>query len=115
MLCVVSGQMVVHSESATASITTRPRNWLSDITWPNWFVSLMSGADWSPSVEPRSRFGLASAAAIAEALPACCDEDGEPQPATTTAAAAASSAVAAKPARVLRIGEFTENEATPPA
>src|SRR5215469_13761830 len=65
MLCVVSGQTVVHSESSNPRITTLPRNWLSDIGWPNWFVSLMSGAGVLPSEEPRSRLGFASAAAFA--------------------------------------------------
>ena len=40
----MSGQMVVHSESAKARMTTLPRNWLSDIGWPNWFTSRKSGA-----------------------------------------------------------------------
>ena len=44
MLCVVSGQTVVHWESSNASMTTLPRNWLSDIGWPNWFCSWKSGA-----------------------------------------------------------------------
>ncbi len=62
MLCVVSGQTVVHSESSKPSMTTLPRNWLSDIGWPNWFTSLMSGAGSAPSELPRSRFGFISAA-----------------------------------------------------
>ncbi len=62
MLCVVSGQTVVHSESSKASITTLPRNWLSDIGWPNWFRSRKSGAGLLPSEEPRSRLGLSIAA-----------------------------------------------------
>src|SRR5215467_3511015 len=62
MLCVVSGHTVVHSESSKASMTTLPRNWLSDIGWPNWFRSRKSGAGFPPSEEPRSRFGLSSAA-----------------------------------------------------
>src|SRR5689334_252820 len=75
MLCVVSGQTVVHSESSKASMTTLPRNWLSDIGWPNWFRSLKSGAGFPPSEEPRSRFGLSSAAVFD---PADCEfpEDG---------------------------------------
>src|SRR5580692_8151062 len=62
MLCVVSGQTVVHSESSKPSMTTLPRNWLSDIGWPNWLTSLMSGADRESSELPRSRFGFISAA-----------------------------------------------------
>ena len=62
MLCVVSGQTVVHSESSNDSMTTLPRNWLSDIGWPNWFTSAMSGAGSEPSELPRSRFGFISAA-----------------------------------------------------
>ena len=62
MLWVVSGQTVVHSESSNASMTTLPRNWLSDIGWPNWLTSLMSGAGCAPSELPRSRFGFISAA-----------------------------------------------------
>ncbi len=67
MLCVVSGQTVVHSESSKASITTLPRNWLSDIGWPNWLTSRKSGAGTPPRELPRSRFGLASAALAAQA------------------------------------------------
>src|ERR671922_1269109 len=73
MLCVVSGQTVVHSESSNASMTTLPRNWLSDIGWPNWFRSLKSGADCPPSEDPRSRLGLP----LAAALPDCGFPDGE--------------------------------------
>src|SRR6201996_3446456 len=68
MLCVVSGQTVVHSESSNPSITTLPRNWLSDIGWPNWLVSRKSGAVTPPSDEPRSRLGLFSAAALDPAV-----------------------------------------------
>src|SRR5512140_1686590 len=62
MLCVVSGQIVVHSESSNASMTTLPRNWLSDIGWPNWLRSRKSGAGLLPSEDPRSRLGLSIAA-----------------------------------------------------
>src|SRR5258707_15400541 len=62
MLCVVSGQIVVHWESSNASTTTLPRNWLSDIGWPNWFCKRKSGAGRAPSEVPRSRLGLAIAA-----------------------------------------------------
>src|SRR6266487_994000 len=62
MLCVVSGQTVVHSESSNASMTTLPRNWLSDIGWPNWLRSRKSGAAFPPSEDPRSRLGLSIAA-----------------------------------------------------
>src|SRR5271156_4401799 len=62
MLCVVSGQTVVHSESSKPSMTTLPRNWLSDIGWPNWLTSLISGAGREFSELPRSRFGFISAA-----------------------------------------------------
>src|ERR1700761_6627242 len=64
MLCVVSGQTVVHSESSKDSMTTLPRNWLSDIGWPNWLCSRKSGAGLLPSEEPRSRFGLSIAAVL---------------------------------------------------
>src|SRR5579859_789856 len=62
MLCVVSGQTVVHCESSKPSMTTLPRNWLSDIGWPNWLTSLMSGAGAEFSELPRSRLGFISAA-----------------------------------------------------
>ena len=74
MLCVVSGQTVVHSESSNASMTTLPRNWLSDIGWPNWFCSRKSGAACPPSEVPRSRLGLSIAAVFGpwdDELPAC--------------------------------------------
>src|SRR5215467_12331302 len=80
MLCVVSGQTVVHSESSNPSITTLPRNWLSDMCWPNWFVRLISGAGWLFSDVPRSRLGLASAAALAEPDRDGCAGDDEPHP-----------------------------------
>src|SRR5262249_55065087 len=67
MLCAVSGQTVVHSESSNASMTTLPRNWLSDIGWPNWFRSRKSGAGCPPSGDPRSRSGLSIAAQFAPA------------------------------------------------
>src|SRR5579863_5720009 len=65
MLCVVSGQTVVHFESSKPSMTILPRNWLSDIGWPNWLTSLMSGAGREFSELPRSRFGFISAALAA--------------------------------------------------
>ena len=73
MLCVVNGQTVVHWESSNASMTTLPRNWLSDIGWPNWFCSRKSGAAVSPSELPRSRLGLSIAA---EPGPADCELAG---------------------------------------
>ena len=73
MLCVVSGQTVVHWESSNASMTTLPRNWLSDIGWPNWFCSRKSGAGRAPSEVPRSRLGLSIAAASG---PAGCESPG---------------------------------------
>src|SRR6266516_5934827 len=78
MLCVVSGQTVVHSESSNASMTTLPRNWLSDIGWPNWLRSRKSGAGLPPSEDPRSRLGLSIAAVfgpVDDELPAC-EPDG---------------------------------------
>src|SRR6266550_3134575 len=78
MLCVVSGQTVVHSESSNASMTTLPRNWLSDIGWPNWLRSRKSGAAFPPSEDPRSRLGLSIAAVFGpwdDELPAC-EPDG---------------------------------------
>src|SRR6478735_2384868 len=78
MLWVVSGQTVVHSESSIASMTTLPRNWLSDIGWPNWLRSRKSGACLPPSEDPRSRLGLSIAAVfgpVDDELPAC-EPDG---------------------------------------
>src|SRR3984885_5284560 len=94
--CVVSGQTVVHSESLNARMTTRPRNWLSDIGWPNWLTSLMSGA-FSPSSElPRSRLGFCMAAWLAALMadvPGPDDElDDDAQPATASVAASARAA-----------------------
>src|SRR5690348_11122993 len=99
MLCVVSGQTVVHSESSKPSMTTLPRNWLSDIGWPNWLTSLKSGAGLLPSGLPRSRLGFSSAAAFTEFAgdgaepgdPGACDPDDE-QPATASAAVTAAPA-----------------------
>src|ERR1700759_4763682 len=62
MARVVSGQTVVHSESTNASTPALPRNWLSDMAWPNWLVSVTLGAALVPSDVPRSRFGLEAAA-----------------------------------------------------
>ncbi len=74
MLSDVSGQTVVHSESVKARMTTLPRKSLSDIRWPNWFVSVKFGAGTPPSDEPGSRSGLAAASccsfAADDALPA---------------------------------------------
>ena len=106
MLCVVSGQTVVHSESSNASMTTLPRNWLSDIGWPNWLRSRKSGAGLSPSEDPRSRLGLSIAAMFGPAdgeLPAC-EPDGVPElhaarpgsPPRTPSRAAADSAARAR-------------------
>src|SRR5215469_10934087 len=81
MLCVVSGQTVVHSESSNASMMTLPRNWLSDIGWPNWLRSRKSGAGVPPSEDPRSRLGLPIAAEFAPVdgeLPAG-EPDGVPE------------------------------------
>src|SRR6266581_1851924 len=74
----VSGQTLVHSESSNASMTTLPRNWLSDIGWPNWLRSRKSGAAFPPSEDPRSRLGLSIAAVFGpwdDELPAC-EPDG---------------------------------------
>src|ERR1700691_2392413 len=90
MLCVVSGQTVVHSESSNDSMTTLPRNWLSDIGWPNWFVSRKSGAGRDPSDEPMSRLGLYIPAAFAAAAgePAAPEPEPEPEPVLQPAAPA---------------------------
>ena len=101
MLCVVSGQTVVHSESSNPSMTTLPRNWLSDMCWPNWFVRLISGAGWLFSEVPRSRLGLAMAAALAVLDMEGCAGDDEPHPAS-----AAVAMIAAR-ARLPRVSEFT--------
>src|SRR6202012_2116640 len=89
---VVSGQTVVHSESSKDSMTTRPRNWLSDIGWPNWFVSWKSGAALLPSGVPRSRLGFSIAAALAglsDEPGDAAEEAEEERPATARAAASA--------------------------
>src|SRR5215469_4670004 len=101
MLCVVSGQTVVHSESSNPSMTTLPRNWLSDMCWPNWFVRLISGAGWLFSEAPRSRLGLASAAALAVLDAEGCPGDDEPHPASATAV------MTAAKARLPRVSDFT--------
>src|ERR1700759_3676500 len=87
MLCVVSGQTVVHSESSKASMTTLPRNWLSDIGWPNWLCSRKAGAGLLPSEEPRGRLGLSIAAVFAPVDSEFPDELDEPElhPARTVA------------------------------
>src|ERR1700677_4440604 len=96
--CVVSGQTVVHSESLNARMTTRPRNWLSDIGWPNWLTSLMSGAFMPSSELPRSRLGFCMAAWLAALMPDMPDaaeetgDDDDAQPATASAAASARAA-----------------------
>jgi len=54
MLAVVSGQMVVHCESVNARMTTLPRNWRSDVGWPNWLTSRKPGAGCAPSEVPGS-------------------------------------------------------------
>src|ERR1700744_5498142 len=93
--CVVSGQTVVHSESSKDSRTTRPRNWLSDIGWPNWVTSLTSGAGLLPRGVPRSRVGVSIAAAFpgfAAGCPVAWDPDDDEQPATASAAMTATPA-----------------------
>src|SRR5271157_5555458 len=95
MLCVVSGQTVVHWESSNASMTTLPRNWLSDIGWPNWFCSRKSGAAVPPSELPRSRLGLSIAA---EPGPADCELAGE-EPAGVPVLHPASPTMPASPPR----------------
>jgi hypothetical protein len=54
---VVRGQMVVHSESLKARITTFPRNDRSEICLPNWSASAKPGA-WADKLVPGSRSGL---------------------------------------------------------
>src|SRR3984957_2146918 len=63
-----SGQTSVHSASMKDSTTTLPRNWLSDICWPNWLVSVKTGAFLLPSDPPRSRLGFASADELPELM-----------------------------------------------
>src|SRR5271169_39734 len=101
MLCVVSGQTVVHWESVKARITTLPRNALSEIRWPNWFVSEKSGAAMPPSGDPGSRFGLAAACCADPAI-GCCPLPplAEPQPAAATAATASTRARLRAPDRI---------------
>src|SRR5262249_21615227 len=99
MLSVVSGQTVVHSESSKDSRMTLPRNWLSDIGWPNWFVSRKSGAGALPRELPRSRFGFRSAAAAALDMPGppdppgAADDPDDEQPASRAAVVSAATAV----------------------
>src|ERR1700744_3219885 len=62
MASVVSGQTVVHSETTKLSSTALPRNWLSDMAWPNWLVSLPLGGAGRPSEGPRSGWGWDGAA-----------------------------------------------------
>src|SRR6185437_5208448 len=117
--CVVSGQTVVHSESSKPSRTTRPRNWLSDIGWPNWLTSLKSGAALPPRELPRSRLGFSIAAALAGfvvAAPApCCPDACEL--ADDEQAASARSAVAARPATPVarRFLSFPRSTLSPPS
>ena len=61
---VVSGQIVVHSESLNARITTLPRKSCSDTGWPNWSVSVKSGAG-PDSAVPGSRYGFVASASPA--------------------------------------------------
>jgi len=109
MLCVVSGQTVVHSESSNDSMTTLPRNWLSDIGWPNWFVSRKSGAGSDPSEEPRSRLGLyipaAFAAAVGE-LAAAPEPEAVLQPTAPASTPSTATAQSATRARKLVIGKL---------
>ncbi len=110
MLCVVSGQTVVHSESSNDSMTTLPRNWLSDIGWPNWFVSRKSGAGRDPSEEPRSRLGLYIPAAFAAAVGELAavpepEPEPEPQPAAPARTPSTATAQSATRARNLVIGK----------
>src|SRR5579859_5168349 len=123
MLCVVSGQTVVHSESSKPSRMTLPRNWLSDIACPNWFTSRKSGAGEFPTEVPRSMFGFDWAATLSGlvaliAVPEDADEvDADEHPASAaTPRAAASSASAPRRRRLGRLSgvpKFTP--ASPPA
>src|ERR1700761_1317294 len=90
MASVVSGQTVVHSESTNPSSTALPRNWLSDMGWPNWLVSLTLGAALVPSDVPRSRLGLDAAPGAPP--PPRLEQPARASAATTTAPAAAVSA-----------------------
>jgi transposase len=95
MLAVVSGQMVVHCESVNARITTLPRNWRSDIGWPNWLTSRKPGAGPPLSEVPVSRSGFAAAAARACPPGACAA--GFAVPVTLVPHAATPSSPARKP------------------
>lgn len=55
---VVSGHMLVHSESTKASTTTFPRNWLSDVGVLNWLVRVKFGAGLPCSGVPGSMLTL---------------------------------------------------------
>src|SRR5580698_2397844 len=100
MLCVVSGQTVVHSESSNDSMTTLPRNW---------FVSRKSGAGSDPSEEPRSRLGLyipaAFAAAVGE-LAAAPEPEPVLQPTAPASTPSTATAQRATRARKLVIGNL---------
>src|SRR5450755_3229457 len=96
MLRVVSGQIVVHSESVKARITTLSRNWLSDTGWPNWLTSRNPGAASPPSGVPGSRSWLAAAAPACP--PGACAAGAatapEPAPHAVTASSPAMAAAA---------------------
>ena len=59
MLTVLSGQIVVHSESTKARTTALPRNWLSETREPNWLVSVKPGAAVPGRRVPGSTSGFA--------------------------------------------------------
>src|SRR5260370_6682938 len=128
MLCVVSGQTVVHWESSNARMTTLPRNWLSDIGWPNWLTSRKSGAGRAPREVPGSRLGLFIAApldpAVCEPDPEVCELAACPEPvshparpespASTLIMATADSATCATCARNLFIATTAYCRSSPP-
>src|SRR6185437_9325407 len=61
MLTVLSGQIVVHSESTNARTTAWPRNWRSETGAPNWLVSVKPGAAVPGRRVPGSTSGFAAA------------------------------------------------------
>ena len=75
----------MHSESLKARITTFPRNECRDTRWPNWSVSVKSGAARARGV-PGSSSGLVASAAL----------DVGPDPPNTASATIASAITAPK-------------------
>ena len=85
---VVSGQIVVHSESLKSSSVTFPRNERSETGRPNWSDSVNPGAGRPDSAEPGSNEGFNASAFDGDA-------GRDESPTTSTAASAATPTSAA--------------------